>query len=50
MKVPAKVKVFLLKSAGQSLYMSSNKLFVKPTLTIDEQICLLEKKVMPKVY
>ena len=44
MKVPAKVKVILLKQAGQSLYKSSNKLFVKPALTIDEQICLLEKR------
>lgn len=44
MKVPAKVKVILLKSAGRSLYMSSNKIFVKPALTIDEQICLLEKR------
>ncbi len=44
MKVPAKVKVFLLKSVGQSLYMSSKKSFLKPALSIDEQISLLESR------
>ena len=42
--MPAKVKVFLLKSVGQSLYMSSKKSFLKPALSIDEQISLLESR------